>query len=388
MYAETQAPGLKKYGYALLKSKLLRRLINPRFGKVERVNEGNICIVLSKANRLGDLVVHNFLLQQLDLWGYSVVFGVSASFYRKHQDFFRQHCLTKKILILPTHRRQWPSFIIRTRKERISAVIMDAQPMVSPAFFYLAGVPAILGLRGANLSFCSAEYEMDKANTHYTTLVNSILRLLDPVTNRKNQHAIMPFFPFRQAPVKQLKGIKNKFLAMHIGGSDHWNRKWPFEKFLLLAQQYLDNYEGALVLVGGKEEQAASETLRNILEVNCGAEGRVINCCGTDLNTTAAILHRCDVFVGNDSGPMHIANALNKRVIVICGPSAIAAVNPTMYDKRNFTVHLDLACIPCLDRVCRLPEGQQLSCLNDLDVEMIWEKLQSVIRVSAGATTK
>jgi ADP-heptose:LPS heptosyltransferase len=388
MFEINKGTGPGKYAYAVLKSKLVRRLFNPRFGKVERVSEGSICIVMSEANRLGDLIIHNFLVQQLQQWGYSVVLGMSASFYRRHKDFFTNHCLTKRILVCNGNKRGWFSFNSKARKEKIAGVILDAQPMISPLFFYLAGIPSIQGLRGSNVSFCSKEYYLDKPNIHYTRLVSSLLQLLDSAVKRENRHTVMPFLPYSPVNVEKLKGIKSCLLAVHIGGSNHWNRKWPLEKYLLLGQMYLENYPGALVLVGGEEEKQSCEMVKNILEVNCSAEGRIINCCSSDLNTTASVLAQCDVFVGNDSGPMHIANALNKRVIVICGPSAIHAVNPSGYDKRNFTVHLDLECIPCLDRQCRLPADRQFSCLNDLDVGMIWEKLQSVMRVSYKALTK
>lgn len=376
--------------FYLLRSKLVRRLVNPGFGRVTRVSNGAVCLVLSQANRLGDLVIHNFLIQQLETWGYSVRLAVSASFYRQHAVFFREHCLARRVLVLPGSGRGkgWPAFIRQVRKEHIRCVIVDQYPMVNPLAFYLAGVPVILGLEGTNTRFCSGEYRLDKANTHYTQLVNSILHLLEPGIKRTHQHAVRPFFPFRPVALPALGRPGGRLLAVHMGGSAHWNRKWPLEKFVLLCQLYLDHYDGQIVLVGGKEEHATCESVKAILETHSGGGGRVINCCGCDLNTTAAILARCDLFLGNDSGPMHIANALNKRVIAIYGPSAYHAVNPRDYDGRNITVRLDLECIPCLDRECRLPEGRKLSCLRDIEVETLWKQLCSVMQPSLKTAIK
>lgn len=369
----------KAYLFPVLKSRLAKMLFNSRFGKIDRVTEGTICIVLSESNRLGDLIIHNFLIQQLELWGYKLVFGVSSPFYKRHREFFQQHCLTKRILVLPTGGWQRLLFIFRIKKEKIRAVVLDTHPVISDVFFYLAGIPVIFGPRDSGLSFSSKPYHFDKANLHYTELVNSLLQLLDDSIVRKNVHDIRPFFPYIKTEIADLDQVMTPCLAVHMGGSNHWNRKWPVEKYLLLCQLFLDNYEGRIILVGGKEEQEGAAAVKSILEENCNAPGRIINACGTDLNTTANTISRCHAFVGNDSGPMHIANSLNKRVVVICGPSAIAAVNPTGYDKRNFTVRLDLECVPCIDRVCRLPEGKKFSCLNDLHVEMVWQRLQLVI---------
>jgi len=367
--------------YRLLKSRAVRRIVNPGFGNSNRVSNGKICLVLSEANRLGDLVIHNFLVQQLEVWGYSVVYGVSAAFYKQYGEFFRNHSLVSKVLVMPGGGtgKGWLSFIRQAKKEKIRGVIIDEHPMVDPLLFYLAGVPVILGLEGTNTSFCSRVYQLDKANTHYTQLVNSILRLLEPDIERNNQHTIRPFFPFRQVMLPQPGKPGSRSIAVHMGGSGHWNRKWPLEKFLLLCQSYLENEDGKLIFVGGKEEQVTCESAKDLLESRCNARGRIINCCGTDLNTTAAVLSRVDLFVGNDSGPMHIANALNKRVIAIYGPSAYAAVNPKEYDRRNITIRLKMECIPCLVNDCRLPANRKLSCLNDIDVDSVWTKMQLVM---------
>lgn len=381
MSEKAKGSGLKGLCYRLLRSRAVRRIVNPGFGNSNRVSNGRICLVLSEANRLGDLVLHNFLVQQLEVWGYSVVYGVSASFYKQYSDFFRNHCLASRVLVVPSggKGKGWLSFIRQAKKEKIRGVIVDYYPMVNPLLFYLAGVPVILGPEGTNTSFCSRVYQLDKANTHYTQLVNSILQLLEPDIERTNKHTIRPFFPFQQVMLPQLGKSASRYIAVHMGGSSHWNRKWPLEKFLLLCQSYLENDDGKLIFVGGKEELVTCESAKDLLESRCNAKGRIVNCCGTDLNTTAAVLSRIDLFVGNDSGPMHIANALNKRVVVIYGPSAYAAVNPKEYDRRNITIRLKMECIPCLDRDCRLPANRKLSCLNDLDVDTVWTKMQLVM---------
>jgi|GEM_PF-3136321 len=390
MVSILRGAGLKNAAGRLLKSGIFRRLVNPEFGRATHVSNGAVCLDLSLANRLGDLVIHNFLIQQLESWGYSVHLAVSASFYRQLTDFFHNHCLTDRVLVLPAagKGKAWLSFIGKVKKAKIRCVIVDQYPMVNPLAFYLAGVPMILGVEGTNTTFCSREYRLDKANTHYTQLVSSILHLLEPGVTRTNKHTIRPFFPFRPVTLPQLGRQGGHLLAVHMGGSNHWNRKWPLEKFVMLCQLYLDNHDGQLAFIGGKEEHATAESVKAILEANGGGEGRVFNYCGSDLNTTAAILSRCDVFLGNDSAPMHIANALNKRVIVIYGPSAYNAVNPRDYDPRNITVRLGLECIPCLDRECRLPDNKKLSCLKDLQVETLWDHLCSVLQPSLKTVIK
>jgi ADP-heptose:LPS heptosyltransferase len=76
---------------------------------------------------------------------------------------------------------------------------------------------------------------------------------------------------------------------------------------------------------------------------------------------------------------MHIAIALNKKVMGIFGPSAIPVVNPTQYDQRNITIRSDMECIPCNNIQCKLPDDKKLSCLTGISTRMVWEQLQKVI---------
>ena len=82
---------------------------------------------------------------------------------------------------------------------------------------------------------------------------------------------------------------------------------------------------GYVVVVGGADEAAAGDALRAQLGP------RVINAAGPDnLRRTAALLGRCAMFVGNDSGPMHIAAARGVPIVEVpCHPQAARLNTPT-----------------------------------------------------------
>jgi heptosyltransferase-2 len=73
----------------------------------------------------------------------------------------------------------------------------------------------------------------------------------------------------------------------------------------------------------------------------------------TNIHETAALLERCDLFVGNDSGPMHIAALMGVPVVAIFGPSnsrAWGPYTPPMEQSKHRIVALDLPCMPCFYR--------------------------------------
>jgi ADP-heptose:LPS heptosyltransferase len=101
--------------------------------------------------------------------------------------------------------------------------------------------------------------------------------------------------------------------------------------------------------VGGPDEVDSAAKLESLI-----GEGVVLNLAGrTGIHETAAVLERCDLFVGNDSGPMHIAAAMGVPVVAIFGPSnsqAWGPYTPPLEDSKHRIVSRDLPCMPCFYR--------------------------------------
>lgn len=100
-------------------------------------------------------------------------------------------------------------------------------------------------------------------------------------------------------------------IALGIGaGAPH--REWPLDRFVALARWLVVERGAHVVLVGGHSEARAAQALADAV-----APG-VLNLSGrTSLRETAAVLRRCSLFVGNDSGPMHLAAASGLPVVEI-----------------------------------------------------------------------
>jgi len=95
-------------------------------------------------------------------------------------------------------------------------------------------------------------------------------------------------------------------------GAAHPKRMWPLERFVALGNWLHNKYNAAIVLVGGPgEELLGQQIAQNINE-------RIVNIIGkATLRQTAAVLKSCNIFIGNDSGPMHLAAAAGGPVVEI-----------------------------------------------------------------------
>jgi predicted lipopolysaccharide heptosyltransferase III len=108
------------------------------------------------------------------------------------------------------------------------------------------------------------------------------------------------------------------FVALHVGGRYPFNR-WPLENWARLAEVL----PWPAVFVGGAQDVSDVNT------VLAQTKARTVSLAGqTTVLQLAALLRQAAVFVGNDSGPMHIAAAMGTRVVALFGSSDPVAWGP------------------------------------------------------------
>jgi ADP-heptose:LPS heptosyltransferase len=104
-------------------------------------------------------------------------------------------------------------------------------------------------------------------------------------------------------------------ISMHLGS--HWREhlRWPVARYIDLTSKILNNYKGIIVLLGTNiETELTNVFLREI------GNDRIINLVEkTTLTQAAAILKYSDLFIGNDSGLLHISTALKVPSVGIFG---------------------------------------------------------------------
>jgi len=110
----------------------------------------------------------------------------------------------------------------------------------------------------------------------------------------------------------------------------------------------------------------------------------VLNLAGaTSLRELAALLKACEVVLTNDTGPMHLANAVGTPIVAVFGPS-----DPRRYAPRGVrdtVVRIDLPCSPC-NRI-RLPPvrcvGHTPDCLAGVEVARVLAAIDETLRLGS-----
>jgi len=143
---------------------------------------------------------------------------------------------------------------------------------------------------------------------------------------------------FARQILGDLRGKRKIALAI---GAHHPLRRWPPERWARTAGLIVKRYDADFVLLGGSMERELAATIEKTLPDRC------LNLCGvTDPVQLFAVIEQCDLLIGHDSGPLHIAAALGKPCLGIY--LAMASTWETApYREGAVSFEPDLPCHPC-----------------------------------------
>jgi ADP-heptose:LPS heptosyltransferase len=181
-----------------------------------------------------------------------------------------------------------------------------------PSFSYLLArllrVPRRIGFDSAIArlqSFLTDTVPMDRSR-HVIDINYELVRRLGDCTLVPMRTPLAVEATARDTVAQKLldAGIRGPFVALH-GGAKLGYREWGSSKYLALAER-LESRIPAVVIEDGTKRFVAA---RHRVETS-------------SIGELAALLENAAVFVGNNSGPMHVAAAMGTRCVVIAGPSA------------------------------------------------------------------
>ena len=152
-----------------------------------------------------------------------------------------------------------------------------------------------------------------------------------------------------------LNKTKNKILGLCPGAEYGEAKRWPSEHYAEVANAALKN-GWDVWLFGSDKDIPVTKAINQLTQDQCIDLGGK-----TKLGEAIDLMSLCDTVISNDSGLMHVAAALNKKLIAIYG-SSDPHHTPPMSGKA-IVEYLGLGCSPCFKREC--PLGH-LDCLKKI----------------------
>ncbi len=138
-------------------------------------------------------------------------------------------------------------------------------------------------------------------------------------------------------------GYEDFVVGFHPGGStlkNHINKRWSPLNFSSLGKKLITEKNAKVLIFGGPEETQLKS------KVHAGINSdRAIIVNTPSVSSAAAVIRRCNLFISNDSGLMHIAAALQIPTVAIEGPINVKKSGP--WKNKHKIASLNLDCSPC-----------------------------------------
>ena len=160
-----------------------------------------------------------------------------------------------------------------------------------------------------------------------------------------------------------------------IAPGTNWDTKqWRSEGFAEVARHFLRK-RCAVILIGSDRERGRCE------EIAALAPGAVDLAGETTLGELASLIRRAAVCVTNDSGPMHLAVALDRAVVAVFGPTDPLWAGP--YRRDGAVLRAELPCSPCyLRELRRCMHGH--ACMVNIGAAGVIERVESLLAKQSG----
>lgn len=158
-------------------------------------------------------------------------------------------------------------------------------------------------------------------------------------------------------------------LGINPGATYGSAKRWYPEKFAEVARAYSDRYE--IILFGGPNEVAMANDIESRL-----SGVYITNLAGkTSVQELCSFIGGLDLFITNDSGPMHVAAAYGVPTVAIFGPTRHLETSQWMNEKSVIVRH-DMECAPCMKRECPLGHHECMKSITSDEVIEAVKKLE------------
>ncbi|MHC1737028.1 MAG: glycosyltransferase family 9 protein [Ignavibacteriaceae bacterium] len=222
-------------------------------------------------------------------------------------------------------------------------------------------------LSGARLTGMNQQYyrKIYDDFTPLRTTPHLMEMYMDPIRKILKNPVDYSFFEF-ESNIKRI----DKILIFPFAG---WKAKeWSIEYFIEIARWLSKEYTVEFMAEPNQLSPKMTEDLKNNrFKINYSSS----------LEELFKLISECSLFISNDSGPVHIAQAMGRAVFIIYGPSNPEYSIP--FGNNYGFVRKLIDCSPINQQFCHTLAGRKcptIECMRDLSVETVREKLQIFLK--------
>ena len=250
------------------------------------------------------------------------------------------------------------------------AVVLHPTSFRNALIPFLAGVPIRVGTnvvgRGVLLT-ASVKDDTDVHEVHRYLRVLRLLNIKDAPGTLEFWHTDVEREVVRDRLHTEGVSSTDRLIAINLGTT--WRTKrWDIVNFAEVIQQVAHRIpDTKVVLTGASTERELAAALPASLPI--------INLIGeTSILQLGALLERCEVCLSCDSGPMHIAAAVDTPTVALFGPTDPIRHKP--YGADHTIIEKSVVCRPCYKRTCYRQDAPYL-CMTKIDTAEVAKALEA-----------
>ena len=163
---------------------------------------------------------------------------------------------------------------------------------------------------------------------------------------------------------REIQPVRSPVIAIQPSSSKTTDfKRWFPERYARLCDDLVLSLGATIILTWGPGGRRAVE------EIQAAMTQPSHIACSTTLMELSALFQKCDMYVGGDTGPMHLACFSGLPAVVIYGPTD-PWVNAPYPHSHHRIVRVDLPCSPCRDKTC-----SRRLCMKAVTPEMVFEEV-------------
>jgi ADP-heptose:LPS heptosyltransferase len=159
----------------------------------------------------------------------------------------------------------------------------------------------------------------------------------------------------------------HKFVLFHVGARKKL-RQWNVDRFAFVADNIISKHQLAVVFIGTQEDEADIVKIQSLMK--CKSISFTQNC---SLSMLSYLCSKSQLFIGNESGPIHISACFSAPIIGLYGPGVPHVFYP--YSRKVKVFHHVLKCNPCDQIHCVTPEKPCISLIGAAEVSLTVDKI-------------
>jgi len=269
-------------------------------------------------------------------------------------------------------------FIAGLRKRKFDVVLDFHGILKSGLLSFLSGSPKRIGYdrdstKEGNSLFSNVKVRLPKGKISRFERNFALLRGMG-LEVRDFKYSLHVSWQDREYVASFLKSsatpLKRPLIAIHPGTSTKaLFKRWPPDQYARLADRLVRELSATVLFTWGTQELEWVEGVRREMK-----EPSILSPKTESLTQLAEVYRQCDLYIGGDTGPMHIASLMGIPVVVIYGPTDPVENEPF---GSHIKIRKEVGCNPCHNYSCR-----ELLCVKAISADEVFKATKEILRLT------